>query len=495
MAKRISISRAARVVGVKRGVLQQSIARGELQTFEGELDLADLLHHFPNAVVEDNTMLERVEQIIETTTYAREADDGRRQNRDVLAKRIMAISRELAFHQKRNKAYNAFFNDLELRLAPFLPRASEERGETLDRSEILQWLMKEVERFRDQEPSIDDAQASDLFLRVMSAQVTVIPSGHEFFVEGADSILEAGLRGGLALDYGCSNGNCGRCKVRVASGETKQIRHHDYVLTESEKSMGYVLGCSHTPLNDLVIEAEEANDSYDIARQALTVRFKKIDKSDPHTAIVSLKTSRTRRLRFLAGQSIELSVEGVGSHTYPIASCPCDDMNLQIHLPLNTEDPMAQYFSTTAKVNDPVDLLGPEGAFSLNEDSPNSLVFIALDEGFAPVKALIEHAMALDTAEHIVLLRFATQGREHYLHNLCRSWNDALDNFDYLTEAFSVSDNDALQSGLQNLHATLVASSNYDYYVCGSSDFADHCEESLTQLNIANDRVNSKSLI
>ncbi len=90
----------------------------------------------------------------------------------------------------------------------------------------------------------------------MNAHVKVMPSGHEFVVAGNESILEAGLRGGYALDYGCSNGNCGRCTVRIESGETRRIRHHDYALSEAAKSQGVVLSCCHTAASDLVIEAE-----------------------------------------------------------------------------------------------------------------------------------------------------------------------------------------------------------------------------------------------
>ena len=49
----------------------------------------------------------------------------------------------------------------------------------------------------------------------MSAQVTLRPSGHQFAVEGHDTLLQAGLRAGLKLNYGCGNGTCGMCKVRV----------------------------------------------------------------------------------------------------------------------------------------------------------------------------------------------------------------------------------------------------------------------------------------
>ncbi|NKB16256.1 MAG: 2Fe-2S iron-sulfur cluster binding domain-containing protein [Sphingomonadales bacterium] len=52
----------------------------------------------------------------------------------------------------------------------------------------------------------------------MSAQVTVLPTGQTFEVMGDETLLEAGLRAGLSLPYGCSNGTCGQCKCRVTQG-------------------------------------------------------------------------------------------------------------------------------------------------------------------------------------------------------------------------------------------------------------------------------------
>jgi len=64
----------------------------------------------------------------------------------------------------------------------------------------------------------------------------VTPSHREFYVEGSDTLLDAALRAGLALNYGCSNGNCGLCKARVVSGQAKKVRNHDYVLSEADKN-------------------------------------------------------------------------------------------------------------------------------------------------------------------------------------------------------------------------------------------------------------------
>ncbi len=69
--------------------------------------------------------------------------------------------------------------------------------------------------------------------KIMATQVRILPSGHEFFIHGTESILEAGLSAGLALDYGCSNGNCGLCKCKLVSGQVNKIKSHDYVLTEA----------------------------------------------------------------------------------------------------------------------------------------------------------------------------------------------------------------------------------------------------------------------
>ncbi len=297
----------------------------------------------------------------------------------------------------------------------------------------------------------------------MSAQATVIPSGHEFFVEGAESILEAGLRGGLALNYGCSNGNCGLCKIRVVSGETRKIKHHDYALTEAEKGIGYMLGCCNTAISDVVLEADEAQSSKDIPTQNIPIRIKKIDHPAADVLIVSTRTPRTSRLRFLAGQRATLSIDQVGSGFYPIASCPCDDMNLQFHIGLDKQDPVANYLDESAKANDLLTLEGPVGSFVLNENSSNPLVFIAEGIGFASIKGLIEHAMALDVAEKIFLFWIADSDDSHYLNNLCRAWNDALDNFEYIPLDAEAGEHPG-DSILEQLQQDDPA--GFDYYLC-----------------------------
>ncbi len=67
------------------------------------------------------------------------------------------------------------------------------------------------------------------------------------------SLLDLAESHDIALDYGCRNGNCGDCKVRVLRGDV--VRTSDEGLTALEREAGWVLSCVATPRSDCVIDA------------------------------------------------------------------------------------------------------------------------------------------------------------------------------------------------------------------------------------------------
>ncbi|MEM7564647.1 MAG: 2Fe-2S iron-sulfur cluster-binding protein, partial [Pseudomonadota bacterium] len=325
MSQRISISRAARLVGVKRGVLQQKVRSGELRTFEGEIALEDLLQAYPNASIEDQSMLEKVSQIMDQAHYFTISPVAKNSMNKALASRILNLSRELSDNQSKVRSYRRLLRELKQKLQPLTQSDDSATSTGTQIVALLDWVEAAENEISDSaENDASDSLANEVYLKVMTAQAKVQPSGHEFFIEGADSILEAGLRGGLGLNYGCSNGNCGLCKIRVLSGEVRPVRHHDYCFTEAEKNQGYVLACSCTAVTDIVLEADEARDASEIPEQSITARIKKVDCQDGEVILLSLQTPRTNRLRFLAGQNAGLSLEDGAGFQYPIASCPCD---------------------------------------------------------------------------------------------------------------------------------------------------------------------------
>lgn len=424
MARLLTLSRAARLAGVRRGALQSRIRSGELATFEGMVAAEDLLRAYPQMKLDDDG-LERFERI-KDSAFAQRMRERILPSAGVLVARLAEVTRELERSQARADAYRASLERLCGKLGDIASGAAPAQSAP----ELLAWLQDDLEgALRAGQAS--SLLAQDRFMRIMTAHVQVRPSGHEFFVEGTDTLLEAALRAGLAVDYGCSSGSCGKCKARVVSGEVQKTRHSDYALTAAEKGAGVVLMCCHTAVVDMVIEAPEAHGAGEMPLQEVDTRVKSVTALGEGMRLLHLQTPRSRRLRFLAGQSAQLALADGSSASLPIASCPCDDRNLQFHVPRREGDAFAGRVFGALKAGDAVRLEGPAGSFVLNEVSHRALVFVALDAGFAPVKSLVEHALSLDAADSLSLYWLAGAGG-HYLDNLCRSWSGALDNFRYV---------------------------------------------------------------
>lgn len=466
MPQLLTLSRAARLVGTSRVALQQKIRSGELPSFDGMVSADDLLRLYPDLKLEEDGGFEQVREIKERA-FGRRVRERMLPSQEILSQRLYEQSLELADLRAHLQRYHAMMEAVRDRI-----REQEAQPGMAALGAFLDGRLAEVLGT----PVAPNAVGvMDDMLRVMSAHVTLRPSGHDFFVEGADTLLEAALKAGLAVNYGCSNGNCGLCKARVVSGEVKKVRPHDYVLSEAEKRQGYTLLCAHAAVTDLVLEALETGSAGDIPPQQIVARVKANEALGEDVRLLHLQTPRNSRLRFLAGQSATLSA-GETSAQLPIASCPCDDRNLHFHVQRDAKDDFARQVFDVLRAGDAVTVYGPWGDFVLRADSPRPILFVASEAGFAPVKGLVEHAMSLDRAELLHLYWHAARPAGHYLLNLCRAWADALDNFRYTTMAGGGAED--LVARIARDHADLAA---FDVYLAGPEAFVDAAAKALAQ--------------
>ena len=331
----------------------------------------------------------------------------------------------------------------------------------------------------------------------MSTTIKILPGGREFISEGHSNILEAGLSAGLRLGYGCSNGNCGECLAKVVSGEVQHVRHHDYRISEAQRANGYVLMCCNRALTDVVLEAPEASSASEIPQQNITAKVKSIDIVNDNIALIHLRTPRTNRLRFLAGQHIQMGGNGIPVATHSIGSCPCDDMHLHFQVSYDPDDEFSRHVFAQLRAGDPVELNGPRGDFILDENSPRSLVFIASRSGFGPVRSLVEHAMSLEVAETIHLVWIAANGEDRYLDNLCRSWADALDDFYYIPVDIdeSAESQDINQEIITRLNIDPANLLEHDFYIAGNQVLHDGLTRTLDGLGLPANQRNMDCLI
>ena len=491
MAQRVTVWRAAKLLGVARGVLQQQVRAGELTLSDGMVSTDALLKLYPQARIEESGMLERVLHIREEA-FGRRVRERLLPSQEVLAQRLFSQSQELADLRRHLQRYHSLVITLQDRVREQAQAQQDDVAWQALHKQINQGLAQALAT-----ESVDLLEVMDDMLKVMTAQVTVRPSGHEFSVEGHASLLQSGLEAGLKLNYGCGNGSCGMCKVRVISGEVSKIQHFDYQMSEAERSQGYTLMCCHSAASsELTLELLEASGPQDIAEQRIVAQVRAVTELGLHTRLLHLQTPRTHRLRFLAGQSVSLGLVVQGGDdvrsTYPIGSCPCDDRNLLFYVPRDDADALARpLFAGGIRPGMAVTVLGPTGNFVL-ADGCRPLVFAACDDGFAPIKSLIEHAFSLDAAPSISLFWLATGKDGHYLSNQCRAWSEALDEFEYEL----VSEADPVLGAQQIAQAmrTDLFDVDYDFYLVGPADFVQALREQLRASGVAAAQILSQEL-
>lgn len=465
MSHYLPLARVARLVGVTRSTLQRMIHDGELSTFDGEVEMDELLRVFPNVKWQADGEYERVEEI-KRKAFGKRVMERALPDKEVLAERLFELGKEFAGTKSMLLHYDQIFRWLETKM----DAVAEDDADAADALQSLKiWLRQELDAAPEEAERGKALLAEESVMRVMSARVVVQPSGHEFFVEGNDTILEAALRAGIPLNYGCSNGNCGDCKVRLVSGQVKKVYPHDYVLKETDKANGSILMCSYTAITDVVVEASVAG-TEDIPQQEIPARVKAVELLDDDLAVLHLTTPRSQRLRFLAGQSVTLAAGGAEGE-YHIASCPCEDRHIELHI-RRDNTPFARRVFDELRKEAPVAIDGPHGHFVIQMESRRPALFVAWDEGFSPIKSLIQHAMSLEMAESMELFWVADR-LPHYQENLCRSWTDALDNFSYVPLSGA--------AGEEAIVAAILADrddlSHFDIYAAGPAGFLEKLKE------------------
>ena len=84
----------------------------------------------------------------------------------------------------------------------------------------------------------------------MPFHVTIKPSNRAFDAEPGETVLEAAMRNGITLAYGCRNGACGSCKGKVLQGQVDYGNLAAHILPDFEKKLGFALFCRAKPLAD-----------------------------------------------------------------------------------------------------------------------------------------------------------------------------------------------------------------------------------------------------
>src|SRR3954469_6603399 len=305
----------------------------------------------------------------------------------------------------------------------------------------------------------------------MSFRITIKPSNRTFTAEAGEGVLEAAMRNGITLPYGCRNGACGACKGKILEGEVDYGQYAAHILADFEKKNGYALFCQAKPLTDLTIEAREIGAAGELQIKKLPCRVQRIERPSHDVAVLYLSLPANERLQFLAGQYLEIIMRDGKRRAYSMGNAPEDDAHIELHVRNMANGAFTEYVFGKMKERDILRFEGPLGTFFLREDSDKPIVFVASGTGFAPIKSIVEHALHIGVKREMVLYWGARTRADLYMFDLPMKWQAEHENFSFVPVLSDSppEDNWAGRTGL--VHRAVMEDfpdlSGYQLYACG----------------------------
>lgn len=312
---------------------------------------------------------------------------------------------------------------------------------------------------------------------MMAYQVTLNPSGHTFSADEGTHLLEAGLNQGVSLPYGCKSGVCGSCKGKVISGQVSHGNADQHALTPDERAQGVTLLCCATAHSDLTIEIREIAGASDYPVKIMPARIQSMTTAAPEVMILRLKLPASDKLRFRPGQYVDILLRDGQRRSFSIANAPEDEEFMELHVRRVAGGQFTEQVFSSMKPRDILRLEGPLGSFFLQEDAAAPIIFLAGGTGFAPIKAIVEHAIKNDMTRPMHLYWGANTPDGLYLDALARSWAEDHANFRY-TPVVAADPPPAGWTGRTGLvHEALMADypdlSKHQVYACGGPAMVD----------------------
>lgn len=337
----------------------------------------------------------------------------------------------------------------------------------------------------------------------MTFQVTLQPSGHQFQVEPDEKILEAGIKAGLSIPYSCRSGVCRSCRGTVREGEVDFGDVHPTYLPDSDKAKGLALLCSARAKSDLVVEIAELEGLAGIKPGIVPCRVVKIERLSADVAVLDLRLPMNENMRFMAGQYVDFLLKDGKRRSYSIACKPSAEgvSHIELHI---RHVPGGHFtdrlFAGEVKEREVMRFEGPLGSFYLREDSNKPIIFLASGTGFAPIKAMIEHAIARGSQRPMQLYWGCRKPADLYMAALPEQWAREVPGFSYVPVLSEVSAQDGWQGRTGLVHQAVMADhpdlSGHEVYACGVPVMVDAAQRDfLAQCGLPEDAFFADSFL
>lgn len=267
----------------------------------------------------------------------------------------------------------------------------------------------------------------------MQYTVHIKPKGYNLTVKAGETVLAAALRQGFNFPHDCQNGVCGTCKGRLLEGQVEYDEPLLAALTEAEREAGYALFCSAKPVSDLVIHVEGVLGPEQLPVKKLNYKIQILEQLTPTIYRVILQPPLEDHIYYRAGQYFEILHRDTSPQPFSIANAPLgDNKSLEIHIRSRPDNLSMEELISEMKTVGELRINGPLGNCILRREPAYPMIFAAGGTGIAPLKAIIEQALAEGVKQPIYLYWGVRILSDFYLQALITRWAKYLPNFHYI---------------------------------------------------------------
>jgi ferredoxin-NAD(P)+ reductase (naphthalene dioxygenase ferredoxin-specific) len=221
-------------------------------------------------------------------------------------------------------------------------------------------------------------------------------------VELGETILQSALARGLPYPHGCRSGNCGACKSELISGEVEMSPYSEFALLPEERQRGLILACRSVPWSDCEVAFLEAAELDLHPSRRLTCEVASVERATHDIKIIRLRIVAGGPFDYSPGQYASLTFPGMPPRDYSMANQPGED-EIEFHIRLIPNGAVTPYVQHRLKIGDRVRVEGPFGTSHLRRNHTGPIIALAGGSGLAPIKSIVEAALAVGKRQGIYL--------------------------------------------------------------------------------------------
>ncbi|MFU0507838.1 2Fe-2S iron-sulfur cluster-binding protein [Pseudaminobacter sp. NGMCC 1.201702] len=234
-------------------------------------------------------------------------------------------------------------------------------------------------------------------------------------IQDGQTILDAALAAGIPYPHGCRSGRCGSCKSRLIEGKVELLQHSRFALTDEEKAEGLILACRARPQTNAAVAWLSSDDDDAVAPpRRLDAVVTGLEDLTHDIKLVRVTPADASPLLFTAGQYAQIGFDGAPARSYSMANRHGDE-SLEFHVRRVPGGVTSEHVHGALKTGDKVTLEFPLGSSYLRQHHSGPILCIAGGSGLAPIKSIVETALAHGMKQPIHVYFGARSDRDLYL--------------------------------------------------------------------------------